>query len=1194
LAITKDDIKLMASQRLADTDDGGGRMSGTEVQDGNVNNLFPDISRLDRTYGRVSLRKSFVGVFTDDDATYYGSNVILTDPADDPLVHTVLFTTNSFTDFRTGARDRMESYITQGPAFGGWLWNNQLEGSRALTLFAPVDADLPRVGDVWYLVEREGEGDEYSQYVRITSVEEEVRTFFIGQSFQRRVLTVGIGDPLLHSFHGVEVSPNDNVDPLARVYVGQVSDAAKYYGVSRLAEAASADDMDLKVSSIFSYLVPSAQDESNLSLVQAGGDAAVVMDSGDSFSFTTGNCPTSAGSNIYCGFGVKPGTLNLQYSSVVFRDDGAGNLTRNDVVEGRIDYGTGTLTFDTAPSYNYNWTLSGEPATSIARISNTHAIEVTLNNRGYNWLASLFPIPAPGTLRVDYMAQGKWYRLRDRGLGELLGDESGLGSGTIDYATGALIVTTGALPDADSMILCSWAVPSEYTVRNTDVAIEIPGVTHTLPHMVSPNSLTIRWMAGSVQRTATDDGNGNISGDGVGSIVYQSGLVYFRPNTVMDPGSDIEYEYDYYTQEEQVEFYGQPAGHVFDFTLSPAPIEAGSVVIIAVTAYGNLTITDDGAGNLQSNTVYSHWSNNDVELSLATGSTINYTTGDVHLVGILSGTWTYRTPQFTTVEITVGAPGAQIGGVYSAPRSVFAGYSDPVTEPYEGYFTINRDLTCRFSQDGITGQPETDTISSPAIVLDLLPLTADSVVPGSVYFEWAGHDYVDRSGLIYRDIDHKTNSGTQAGTIDYSTGLVSLTDYVSASNALTVYSLLSEFRPQTIFDCQFRTPGVPLRPGSFYVQCETETGETLNATADFNGMITGDKIQGTINTETGIAILSFGEWVVAEGNEAEPWYDANLIEGLQIWKPEPVLGSTVKYSCVVYTSIPLDSDLIGLNPVRLPSDGRVPIFRSGDVVVVHHTLQEVQPSPLSADQVLNLSRGDLSLIEMYDADGVFVPSAGNYVADLVAGTITMENPLDLSGFTEPLTALHRREDMLLVSDVQINGQLSFTAGLTHDYPADETMVSGALLFGDLRGRVYGLFDQKTWQSDFLDGLVGDPCTANYNDVIYPIVTTNKGAIEERWALVFDSATHFNVIGEQVGQIAEGYITTQTAPVNPATGVPYFTLEADGWGSGWATNNVLRFNTTAANGPLWVARTTLSGPVTEPDDQFVIQIRGDAD
>ncbi len=62
MTINKDDIKLYASQRLTDEDNGGGRATGDVVVDGQVNNLFRDISRIDRTVGDVAMRKVFVGV----------------------------------------------------------------------------------------------------------------------------------------------------------------------------------------------------------------------------------------------------------------------------------------------------------------------------------------------------------------------------------------------------------------------------------------------------------------------------------------------------------------------------------------------------------------------------------------------------------------------------------------------------------------------------------------------------------------------------------------------------------------------------------------------------------------------------------------------------------------------------------------------------------------------------------------------------------------------------------------------------------------------------------------------------------------------------------------------------------------------------------------------------------------------------
>ena len=70
MAITNDDVNLFDSQRLSDEEDGEGRATGRKVIDGNVNNLFQDISRIDRTVGDVALRKAFVGISTDNNDTW--------------------------------------------------------------------------------------------------------------------------------------------------------------------------------------------------------------------------------------------------------------------------------------------------------------------------------------------------------------------------------------------------------------------------------------------------------------------------------------------------------------------------------------------------------------------------------------------------------------------------------------------------------------------------------------------------------------------------------------------------------------------------------------------------------------------------------------------------------------------------------------------------------------------------------------------------------------------------------------------------------------------------------------------------------------------------------------------------------------------------------------------------------------------
>ncbi|OED50519.1 hypothetical protein ACH42_01035 [Endozoicomonas sp. (ex Bugula neritina AB1)] len=91
MAINNTDVKLFESQRLTDEDDGGGRVTGTEVIDGNINNLYLDISRIDRTVGDVALRKAFVGVSTDNNDAYLGSHIILTEAPKDENVSVLLF-----------------------------------------------------------------------------------------------------------------------------------------------------------------------------------------------------------------------------------------------------------------------------------------------------------------------------------------------------------------------------------------------------------------------------------------------------------------------------------------------------------------------------------------------------------------------------------------------------------------------------------------------------------------------------------------------------------------------------------------------------------------------------------------------------------------------------------------------------------------------------------------------------------------------------------------------------------------------------------------------------------------------------------------------------------------------------------------------------------------------------------------------
>src|SRR5690606_38560220 len=121
----------------------------------------------------------------------------------------------------------------------------------------------------------------------------------------------------------------------------------------------------------------------------------------------------------------------------------------------------------------------------------------------------------------------------------------------------------------------------------------------------------------------------------------------------------------------------------------------------------------------------------------------------------------------------------------------------------------------------------------------------------------------------------------------------------------------------------------------------------------------------------GVVRARFGAWVPAAGNENEIWFDPGGVVTMggvaSVFKPAPVFADTIKYNAVAYSYLPLDADLIGLDPVRLPQDGRVPIFRVGDFAVIGHT-GRVGPLTASNGMTVNCNRVRLSRVRVLDGN----------------------------------------------------------------------------------------------------------------------------------------------------------------------------------------------------------------------------------
>ncbi|MFZ6767760.1 hypothetical protein ACO0LM_11820 [Undibacterium sp. Di26W] len=468
--------------------------------------------------------------------------------------------------------------------------------------------------------------------------------------------------------------------------------------------------------------------------------------------------------------------------------------------------------------------------------------------------------------------------------------------------------------------------------------------------------------------------------------------------------------------------------------------------------------------------------------------------------------------------------------------------------------------------------------------------------PAPVSFKLGGQRYfISNDNTLVRNPSVATGVGTNCGsvgTVANDFGVIMTSWAAGTANTPTEISGVDPIGLTAVADAvTFRTAVAPLFNGGFSISGVFQDGSTFSGTPDIHGIInnTSAGIFGNVDYNNGIVTLRFGT-PVDDSHAHDPGVvDLTYlgIAGLKYVKTKAVQTDTLRYSAVGYSYLPLDQNILGLDPVRLPTDGKVPIFRVGNFVVVGHTAT-VGPMTVSNGQVINCARVRLSRVRVIDADGHII-NAG-YIQDLEAGAVEF---IDVSGYVQPIKVEHRIEDMALVSDAQINGQLSLSRPLTHDYPVGSS-ISSALIIGDTHARVSTLFDQATFDNTWADTVTGSPAQATYNDTLFPILVTNKGALTERWALRFTNTTTFDIIGEHTGIIGAGNTGTDAAPNNPATGAPYFTVPAAGWGSGWAVGNVLRVNTVGATNPIWVARTILQGPPTSTNDSFTLLVRGDVD
>lgn len=1150
--VNQQDLKIYPSERLTQTDDGGGMPLGKPLT-GALNELFKPISSIARINGAFYAVLEYLGVLRADDEPLIGAFAAITKLPSDPTVSYLMFKATRFGESRAEILKRIEAYNTKTIESRMTLLSTQSKGSKVVQAYQTVGEPLPNVGDRYCLDQNKAGYPIKEQFIQVARVSAEDREFTTknGNKFRKTVVKLEITTKLEADFIGVDYPEEGYVANPCKIRETGVADAAQYYGVKPLAQAIKQGEMQIKIESLMEKIAPVNQVSTPLLDLTAAGQRQTLFDgsrAGDDGIITlVVNKSHNAGqiSSLYFGNAITPGSVVINTNVGKLTDKG-GTLYQGAQAVGTLDYARGTALINEPSFSGYVQTINFRASMAELKVADTQKIDVTINNRSDSYMFNIFPPPAVGTLQASYRAQGKWYDLYDDGSGALSGATAAHGSGTVSYITGSGVVTLGELPDVGSAILLSWGTRANYFNRS--------GIATTakmllqLNNDADPSTLMLTWNSGSGAMSAQSDAAGNITGDWTGKydlvtrqIRIDTGPNFRHPNGALDitvaysQGQKIHKEFSAPNE----------SGNSISLKLNDSPIKPNSLRLEwSVGNGGKYTITarDDGNGGLLNN--------NGSRIG-----TVDYQNATATFKADVDYTYTYTEPQYTYI------------GVGRATR-VFTGYTyeqKPATWDLAGAVKA-------WFFDMSANSHVIETLSSGAIEIDVLPHNAEVIAPSSLNVKWGGKTYFDKLGTLYCDLNPVTGEATQAGTVSYQNGVMTINNWRwTDGSAPVINSLVTSISGNPVDHAVFRTPKAPLTAGGLSIRAAALDGTSIAARANLKGEIKAADIEGTVDFEYGVVDVCFGAWVaVTDDVKKQAWYsDEGVVNG-KIWQPKPVFAESITYNADATAYLPVDSAVVKINTVRLPQDGRVPIFRRGDTILITNRQTDDLGSAFTGGQTIQLSRNDVDRICLNDADNKAV-NAELWDYDLDAGTITFVPSLDLSSYKMPLSATHTQEQRNRIVDLDIDGTLSLLFALNRDYEVGNTFVSSVLIGGDLQVRVSVPFTQKSWNNVWQDTPVSEQLLNKLKLTDYPMILTDDGAITDRWLIKFTSSSQFELYSEALGFVGKFDTLTNLAPINPATGKPYFTIDKRAFGTDtpWAVQDVIRFNTWGTLMPVWV-------------------------
>ncbi|WP_460883036.1 hypothetical protein, partial [Pseudaeromonas pectinilytica] len=267
------------------------------------------------------------------------------------------------------------------------------------------------------------------------------------------------------------------------------------------------------------------------------------------------------------------------------------------------------------------------------------------------------------------------------------------------------------------------------------------------------------------------------------------------------------------------------------------------------------------------------------------------------------------------------------------------------------------------SSNAAAGVAENITMNMPELAFSL---AAPNLVSGSLMFTDNSNTYIERDGILWKNPDSRTGAGSRVGRVELAASRVIISDAKGITGNLQINAGVALVSRPYISRAVWKTPGAPLKSGGLEIKATGVNGVVLSASDPGTGDLAGALGTGQADISMGLVSMSFNQ---------------------------PVEAGSLAYSTVILTAIPLDSDAIGIDPVRLPPDGKVPIYQDGVGVVIGHTATIDIGTP-TASQVIDCGRDYLAEVWITDSAGGKL-AVNQYAENRDTGIVTMASSLAL-------------------------------------------------------------------------------------------------------------------------------------------------------------------------------------------------------